>query len=82
MSSPQSLGSAKLVAVTVVVLVAAFNLTAVAAALHPILGLVTLLVALLVTVSCVDRLGQRWAPAVIRVFERYCRTTVRHLGSE
>ncbi|WP_085174106.1 hypothetical protein [Mycolicibacterium iranicum] len=82
MSSPQSLGSAKLVAVTVVVLVAAFNLTAVSAALHPILGLVTLLVALLVTVSCVDRLGQRWAPAVIRVFERCCRATARRIDSE
>lgn len=34
MTNPQSLGSAKLVAVTVVVLVVVFNLTAFSAALH------------------------------------------------
>ena len=82
MTNPQSLGSAKLVAVTVVVLVVVFNLTAFSAALHPMLGLITLLVALLVTVACVDRLGHRWAPAAIRVFERCCCAMVRHLGSK
>lgn len=82
MTSPQSLGSAKLVAVTAAALVAAFNVTAVSAALHPMLGLVTLMVALLVIVAGVDRLGNRWAPAAMRVFERSCRATVRHLGSE
>ncbi|GAB3241111.1 hypothetical protein [Mycolicibacterium hippocampi] len=75
-------GSAKLIAVTVVALVAAFNLTAVSAALHPLLGLMTLLVALLVTVAVVDRLGQRWAPAAVKVFDRWCRATARHLRTD
>ncbi|WP_131809445.1 hypothetical protein [Mycolicibacterium iranicum] len=82
MTRPQSLGGAKLVAVTAVVLVVGFNLTALSAALHPMLGLVTLLVALFVTVASVDRLGNRWAPAAMRVFERCCRATARRIGSD
>ena len=75
-------GSAKLFAVTVVTLVIVFNLTAVSASLHPMLGLVTLLVALLVTVAVLDRLGQRWAPAAVQVFDRWCRATARHLRTD
>lgn len=75
-------GGAKLIAVAVVTLVAAFNLTAVSAALHPLLGLMTLLVALLVTVAVLDRLGQRWAPAAVRMFDRWCRATVRHIRTD
>ncbi|WP_370329951.1 hypothetical protein [Mycolicibacterium hippocampi] len=83
MISPHpNFGSAKLLAVAMLILVAAFNLTAVSAALHPMLGLMTLLVALLVSVAVLDRLGQRWAPAAVQVFDRWCRATVRHIRTD
>ncbi|MGB2922597.1 MAG: hypothetical protein WA944_03820 [Mycobacterium sp.] len=83
MTSPHpNFGSAKLLAVAMLILVAAFNLTAVSAALHPMLGLMTLLVALLVSVAVLDRLGQRWAPAAVQVFDRWCRATVRHIRTD
>ncbi|MDA2890184.1 hypothetical protein PDG61_04615 [Mycolicibacterium sp. BiH015] len=82
MTNLRHVGSAKLVAVTAAALVTVFNLTAVSAALHPMLGLVTLVVALLVTVACVDRLGHRWAPAAMRIFEKCCRSTSRHVDGQ
>lgn len=72
-------GGAKFAVVTMVILIAVFNLTAVSAALHPALGLITLLVSLLVTVAVLDRLGQQWAPAAVQAFDRWCRASVRHI---
>lgn len=73
------IGSAVFVAVTIAVAVAGLNITALAAGLNPLLGLVTLLAALLVLLVVADRVGERFVPAAMRAFRSWCRGTVRHL---
>lgn len=75
-------GPAKLFCVMAFVLVAVFNLTAVSAALDPLLGLVTLLTALLVTIAVLDRLGEQWTPRAMHQFDSWRRATVRHIRAE
>ncbi|KMO73555.1 hypothetical protein BST22_11935 [Mycolicibacterium chubuense] len=72
-------GSAVFLIVTTAVALAGFNLTAVAAALNPLLGLVTLLVTTLLLLAVADRVGERCVPAAMRAFRSWCRGTVRHL---
>ena len=75
-------GSAVFAIVTIAVAVAGLNLTALAAALHPLLGVATLLVALLVLLSVADRIGERWLPTALRAFASWCRGNVRYLRGD
>lgn len=77
--SRQISGYAKLSGSAALAFFVTFNLTAVSASMSPLLGMLTLVVTLLVTFAVLDRLGQRWAPAAVRGFDMWCRTTARNI---
>ena len=68
--------------VTVMIVAGVVSLNVTVAALNPLLGVATLLAALLVLLAVGDRLGEQCVTAAMRAFRSCCRGAVRHLRAD
>ncbi|MGZ8818938.1 MAG: hypothetical protein ACXWZR_16365 [Mycobacterium sp.] len=69
-------------ALTIVAVVAAMNLTALAASISPLLGLAALPITLTAALIALDMTCQRLAPRAARACHRHCRAIVTRLRSD